>query len=349
MAQKLAGLNTHGLCDWLTKKGITDFVSHIQAWNYDGQQLVALTEEQIVGLEICEASRKKLLKAIYPNSKAMSDKSGLLSRFRKKSDGPAGHSAPGSFDGTNDENYDQEWDDDEFDDDFHDEEPSTHQEPYQQQQDQQQQHHQQYQQQHSANSGYDDEPLPPPPPSFPAHTPPIPGHGALSAKSSNPRSVLPRASTSPTGLVPVSTPTTPLMNRGDLRQAAPVSSSVRPGRATSQIQAPTNSEDISTQNYYNPSMDRRQAEYILQQAQVDGAFVVRNSSKVPGEYSMSLFYQGHVRHLRIRRRNDNMFALGEQKMGEKFFISVVEMVAYHKCEPINLQSGGFTVLTYGYR
>eukprot|EP00117_Sycon_ciliatum_P017263 scpid66186/ scgid5704/ Tyrosine-protein kinase shark len=99
--------------------------------------------------------------------------------------------------------------------------------------------------------------------------------------------------------------------------ALPCSASVRPGRVTSQIQAPTNSEDISTQNYYNPSMDRRQAEYILQQAQVDGAFVVRNSSKVPGEYSMSLFYQGHVRHLRIRRRNDNMFALGEQKNGRK--------------------------------
>jgi hypothetical protein len=78
----------------------------------------------------------------------------------------------------------------------------------------------------------------------------------------------------------------------------------------------------------------------------DGTFIIRDSSKKVGEYSLSLLYHGAVKHLRIRLRADGQYVLGEEKPDELAFASVVELVNYHRTEPLVLRSGGEVTLRY---
>lgn len=69
----------------------------------------------------------------------------------------------------------------------------------------------------------------------------------------------------------------------------------------------------------------------------DGTFVVRDNTRNPGEFSLSLWHGGGIRHLkyvsvycvyvvcvnngainlhRIRKRQDGLFVLGEEKIDE---------------------------------
>ena len=49
----------------------------------------------------------------------------------------------------------------------------------------------------------------------------------------------------------------------------------------------------------------------------NGCFIVRNSTRYQGEYSLSLYFNGEIKHLRIRRRDDGQFAVGNEKKDEK--------------------------------
>lgn len=102
----------------------------------------------------------------------------------------------------------------------------------------------------------------------------------------------------------------------------------------------------SGQSWYHYSLDRRQAENKLKRYTKDGTFIVRDSTKIKGEYSLSLWFAGGVRHLRIRLRGDKKFVLGEEKSDELAFDTVMDLVSHHKREPLHLKSGGDTVLRY---
>lgn len=98
--------------------------------------------------------------------------------------------------------------------------------------------------------------------------------------------------------------------------------------------------------WYHANLDRKRAEALLKRYSKDGTFIIRDSARVAGEYSLSLWYGGAVRHLRIRIKPDEKFVLGEEKSDECAFETVMDLVAHHKHEVIKLKSGGETTLKY---
>ncbi|XP_062514759.1 basic proline-rich protein-like isoform X2 [Corticium candelabrum] len=100
-------------------------------------------------------------------------------------------------------------------------------------------------------------------------------------------------------------------------------------------------------DWFQGDIDRKACEAALKRSSQDGLFMVRNSKNYPGEFSISFFYKGEIKHLRIRKRPDNMFSVGAEKANEKAFRNVVELVDFHQSEPLSLKTGGLMKLKHG--
>ncbi|KAJ7336708.1 hypothetical protein OS493_011930 [Desmophyllum pertusum] len=94
--------------------------------------------------------------------------------------------------------------------------------------------------------------------------------------------------------------------------------------------------------WFHGPLDKKIAESALKAFSKEGAFIVRNSSKDPNNYAMSLFFKKSVRHLRMPRIN-NKFVLGDS--GKVEFTTIVELVDYYSQNHLDLRSGGSTSLT----
>jgi len=97
---------------------------------------------------------------------------------------------------------------------------------------------------------------------------------------------------------------------------------------------------IEQELWYFCSIDRPGAERKLNGVQKDGAFIVRQNSNGVG-YSISIYYQGDIRHLKIGKKGSG-YHLGTS---EKSFECVQDLIAYFKSFPIELKQGGKTKLT----
>lgn len=91
------------------------------------------------------------------------------------------------------------------------------------------------------------------------------------------------------------------------------------------------------------SLDKKVAENALNSFSKEGAFIVRNSSKDPNSYSMSLYFNKSVRHLRVPRLQNKKYVLGDS--GKVQFDTIVELVDYYSQHHVDLKSGGSTSLT----
>lgn len=94
--------------------------------------------------------------------------------------------------------------------------------------------------------------------------------------------------------------------------------------------------------WFHGPLDKKVAEEALISCGKQGAFIVRNSSKDPNNYSMDLFFLGKVKHLRIPRIH-NKFVLGDS--GKVEFNTIEELVAHYSQHHVDLRSGGSTTLT----
>lgn len=90
-------------------------------------------------------------------------------------------------------------------------------------------------------------------------------------------------------------------------------------------------------------LDKKVAENALNSFSKEGAFIVRNSSKDLNSYSMSLYFNRSVRHLRIPRLQNKKYVLGDS--GKVQFDTIVELVDYYSQHHVDLRSGGSTSLT----
>lgn len=75
-------------------------------------------------------------------------------------------------------------------------------------------------------------------------------------------------------------------------------------------------------------VERDQAERMLRLSSIDGAFLVRHSRRagVENPYTLTLYYSGRIFHLNIRKRPDNLYALGKEKHKEKVSLELVSIV-----------------------
>ncbi|XP_045477102.1 uncharacterized protein LOC123682501 [Harmonia axyridis] len=75
------------------------------------------------------------------------------------------------------------------------------------------------------------------------------------------------------------------------------------------------------------NVSREKAEYLLQNRQ-DGTFIIRPSNGSEVE-ALSVVQDGKVYHLNIRRRDDNLIALGSEKINEKTFEGLDNLINYY--------------------
>lgn len=94
--------------------------------------------------------------------------------------------------------------------------------------------------------------------------------------------------------------------------------------------------------WFHGALDKEIAASALKSFKKEGAFIVRNSSEDANKYSMSLFFNGKARHLRMPQTNGK-YVLGDS--GKVQFTTIVELVDYYSQHKVDLKSGGSTTLT----
>ncbi|KAK7922561.1 hypothetical protein WMY93_009463 [Mugilogobius chulae] len=89
--------------------------------------------------------------------------------------------------------------------------------------------------------------------------------------------------------------------------------------------------------WYGGEMSRHQAEAALTEANKDGAFVVRDSSKGRAEhpYTLMVLKEAKVYNIKIRKQGD-LFFLGNGLHNKKSFPGVREMITHHAHTPLLL-------------
>ncbi|XP_044760023.1 uncharacterized protein LOC123317517 [Coccinella septempunctata] len=106
--------------------------------------------------------------------------------------------------------------------------------------------------------------------------------------------------------------------------------------------AESNEEDQVKEEFYK-NVSREKAEYLLEDRQ-DGTFIIRpsNRSKVG---VLSVVQDNKVFHLNIRRRDDDLIALGSEKINEKTFEDLDNLINYYISNYLVLYSDEQQTLT----
>ena len=85
---------------------------------------------------------------------------------------------------------------------------------------------------------------------------------------------------------------------------------------------------LNRHDWYHGKISRNRAEYLLSSG-INGSFLIRESESNPGQYSLSVRYEGRVYHYRVN--NDADGSLYVQEVTK--FRSIPELVSYHNQEP----------------
>ncbi|KAG1653395.1 B-cell linker protein [Nymphon striatum] len=93
------------------------------------------------------------------------------------------------------------------------------------------------------------------------------------------------------------------------------------------------------------SVEREEAEFKVKRNGTSGTYLIRESRRggISNPHTLTIFYNDKVYHLNIRKRPDQMYALGSAKSNELTFVSLAELVKIHQADPILLSSKGATV------
>lgn len=101
--------------------------------------------------------------------------------------------------------------------------------------------------------------------------------------------------------------------------------------------------DYMRQKWYHGDISRNDADTKLKNHSLDGMYLIRKSSK-GNPYTLQIYYKTRTYNLPIRKRDDNMFAVGQEKANEKGFTNLLDMVNYFKTNKLVLAQGGETKL-----
>lgn len=84
-----------------------------------------------------------------------------------------------------------------------------------------------------------------------------------------------------------------------------------------------NFEDLMISNFsWFHNLERDDAERLLKRMDTDGVYLVRKSRRAGASnpYTLTLFHNGRIFHLNVRKRIDSRYALGKEKHKEKVFL-----------------------------
>lgn len=82
-------------------------------------------------------------------------------------------------------------------------------------------------------------------------------------------------------------------------------------------------QSIDKEPWYHGRIARTEAEFLLSNG-IDGSFLVRESQSSPGEYSISMRYDGKVLHYRVSKSAAGVFVAQD-----KVFPSLSDLITYH--------------------
>ena len=77
-------------------------------------------------------------------------------------------------------------------------------------------------------------------------------------------------------------------------------------------------------DWYHASLSRTEAEELLKQVHLDGAFLVRPSEKEDSGYSISFRAEGRIKHCRILH-DERLFVIGTST-----FESLVDLIQFYE-------------------
>ncbi|KXJ28497.1 growth factor receptor-bound protein 2 [Exaiptasia diaphana] len=83
--------------------------------------------------------------------------------------------------------------------------------------------------------------------------------------------------------------------------------------------------EMKPHDWFNGKITRKQAEETLLQHRSDGAFLVRESETSPGDFSLSVCFQGQVQHFKIFRDADRKYFLWNKR-----FDSINQLIDFHR-------------------
>ncbi|XP_060578496.1 SH2 domain-containing protein 6-like isoform X2 [Ruditapes philippinarum] len=117
-------------------------------------------------------------------------------------------------------------------------------------------------------------------------------------------------------------------------------------KSTTPQKAELTESDLLRQKWYHGNIKRIDAEIKLKQLSIDGMYLIRKSSQGSDQpYTLQIFFHGKCYNLPIRRRSDNLLAVGkEEKEGEKAFSSLLDLVNMFKQNILVLSGGAETKL-----
>ncbi|XP_076461787.1 uncharacterized protein LOC143294241 [Babylonia areolata] len=93
-------------------------------------------------------------------------------------------------------------------------------------------------------------------------------------------------------------------------------------------------------DWFHGMIDRKQADVKVKSNGKDGTYLVRVSEKDPRfPYTLVVLHNGHINNLRIRLRDDQKFALGEEKAEELKFADVAALIQHHQKHHVVLLGG----------
>jgi len=85
---------------------------------------------------------------------------------------------------------------------------------------------------------------------------------------------------------------------------------------------------LNRHDWYHGKISRNRAEYLLSSG-INGSFLIRESESSPGQYSLSVRYEGRIYHYRVNNDADGSMYVQEIIK----FKSIPELVSYHNQEP----------------
>ncbi|CAB3998358.1 Hypothetical predicted protein, partial [Paramuricea clavata] len=94
---------------------------------------------------------------------------------------------------------------------------------------------------------------------------------------------------------------------------------------------------LQHQPWFHGSTSKTVVADILKSTKKDGAYLVRNSSRDPGQSTMSILYKGEIRHLNMPCDTNGHYRLGDS--GVERFKNIEELVTYFTKHDVEFSAG----------
>eukprot|EP00731_Ephydatia_muelleri_P005038 Em0002g1214a len=105
---------------------------------------------------------------------------------------------------------------------------------------------------------------------------------------------------------------------------------------------PTAALCLETQQWFQAGVTVEEAQIRLKAIKIDGGYLVRESSTAKGQYTLSIYQSGHVRHIRIQNINSKHYTVDHRII----FETISELIKHYNTHPITLKDGFESMLLH---